>query len=118
MLTLRPMTSSALRSNSRSAAELKDRMSASRIDHDHGVGNGFQDRFEVSLACQQIAVDGLGRLARALDATAKPCEAKTDRKKCRGIDDIAARRRLPSNHNSTAIVRQVAITPVQSRRRR
>ena len=87
-----PMTSAGAKPNSRSAAELKEWMIPSLVDHDHRVGHGIEDRREVSRACESVVRAGRRLHTIALQLLSAPGHACPDQDECNGVDDFGNRK--------------------------
>ena len=87
-----PMTSAGVKPNSRSAAELKEWMIPSLVDHDHRVGHGIEDRREVSRACMSVIRADRRLHTIALQLLSAPGHACPDQDECNGVDDFGNRK--------------------------
>ena len=86
------MTSAGAKPNSRSAAELKEWMIPSLVDHDHRVGHGIEDRREVSRACVSVVRADRRLHTIALQLLSAPGHACPDQDECNGVDDFGNRK--------------------------
>ena len=86
------MTSAGAKPNSRSAAELKEWMIPSLVDHDHRVGHGIEDRREMSRPRKSVIRAGRGLHPIALQLLSAPGHACPDQDECNGVDDFGNRK--------------------------